>query len=589
VTEPINHGGAAVSSPRLSVVTATRSGSVRLPQLIESLALQDIVDPWEWVVVLDGVTDQTPAVLDVAAERLPLRVLRLDSAHGVAGALSVGYAAAQGQVVLRCDDDLTLPPFLLSGHLAHHTRRGSGAPPLGVISMTRDEFAPSPYARAYGLVANERLLSSAYARPPADRWRHWAACNSVSLAAYDAVGGFDTTLAYREDSDLGYRLAASGVEILIDPVLEVGHRAPATRAAERAERAYLSGSTVSAFEARHPGATTPTGGAGRTAWSTATNGAARLIRSPRTARASGRMVDVLLPATPGRAGRLLTAMAVEASGLAGATGVHDVTWDRRPRTLGPHPLDRAAARLLPRFPGHRRPAPSIVGVETPRPEFVLTFDDGPTPGTTESILEVLRDHGATATFFVLANRAVQHPSLMRDVLAEGHEIGLHGPDHRRLTLFSARQVRDRTRAARQTVEDLAGTPVRWFRPPYGAQGIRAWVGIRQAGLSSVLWSATFDDWRDLDPDERLRLAVDATTRGGIVLGHDGFAGPWDGVDDGPEPSLDRAAFLLRYLESTRSRGLRALSLGGALTDGATPVQATWLRAARSVTSPHESA
>lgn len=568
------------SAPLLSVVTATRSGSVRLPRLIESLLGQDIESPWEWVVVLDGVTDQTVAVLDRARDVLPIRTLRLEDSVGVSGALRAGYAAARGVFVLRCDDDLTLPRWLLSGHLAHHTGRPSGAAPLGVISMTRDVFESSPYASAYGSRANARLLAAAYARPARDRWQHWAACNSVAKDTYDAAGGFDASLGYREDSDLGYRLAASGVEIVIDPRLEVEHRGPATSAADRTERAFLSGSTLRDFENRHPDAY-PDRTTGTSAWSVMTGVASQALRSPRGARNAGKVVDMLLAAVPEKVGRRLAAGAVEAAGAAGQRSAVG-TWDRSRPSVRPHPLDRVAARVLPAAPGLDRVATSIVGVETSRPEVVLTFDDGPTPGTTDRILEVLRDHGATATFFVLSNRAAINPGLLAEVVAGGHEVAVHGPDHRRLTLFTARQVRDRTRAARHTLEDLTERPMRWFRPPYGAQGIRAWTGIHQAGLESVLWGPTFNDWRDLDPEERLRLALDDTHPGAIVLAHDGFAGPCDGVDDGPEPVIDRAAFLNEFLTVTTARGLTGVSLSQALV-AASPVRAPCHRSARGVT------
>jgi peptidoglycan/xylan/chitin deacetylase (PgdA/CDA1 family)/GT2 family glycosyltransferase len=574
---------AAVPSlpPLLSVVTATRSGSVRLPALIESLAAQDIDAPWEWVVVLDGVTDQTVAVLDGARDVLPVRTVRLEESVGVAGALRAGYTAARGEFVLRCDDDLTLPPWLLSGHLAHHTGRPAHAAPLGVISMTRDVFESSPYASAYGSRANARLLADAYARPAEDRWQHWAACNSVAKAAYDAAGGFDASLGYREDSDLGYRLAASGVEIVIDPRLEVEHRGPATSAAQRSERAFLSGSTLRDFKDRHPDAYASRAIARPSAWSIVTEASSKALRSPRAARSAGQVVDTLLPAVPDKVGGRLAAAAVEAAGIAGQRSALG-TWDRSRAPLRPHPIDRVAARVLPAAPGLDRLATSVVGVDTSRPEVALTFDDGPTPGTTEKILEVLRDHGSTATFFVLSNRATRHPALLVEVIGAGHELAVHGPDHRRLTLFTTREVHERTRAARQTIEDLTGHQMRWFRPPYGAQGIRAWRGIRRAGLESVLWGSTFNDWRDLEPEERLRLALDGIRPGTIVLAHDGYAGPYDGVDDGPEPTFDRAAFLRGFLEATSARGLTAVSLSTALSGGS-PARASWHRSARDVT------
>ncbi|MGA8245859.1 MAG: polysaccharide deacetylase family protein, partial [Nocardioides sp.] len=76
---------------------------------------------------------------------------------------------------------------------------------------------------------------------------------------------------------------------------------------------------------------------------------------------------------------------------------------------------------------------SVVGVEPSSRSVVLTYDDGPTPGVTDQLLAVLAEADATATFFVLLTRVRPHLALLRELLAAGHEIGLHGPDHRRLT------------------------------------------------------------------------------------------------------------------------------------------------------------
>ncbi|RYC05822.1 glycosyltransferase family 2 protein [Nocardioides zhouii] len=315
-----------MSDPAVSVVIPTRGGAGRLPVLLDALAAQVVDEPWEVVVVLDGDVDGSGAVLETYADRVPLRVVRRTGGDGVAAALSTGYDEARGEIVLRCDDDLTPPPGLVAGHLAHHRGRAVGARPVGVISMTRDVFPDTPYAAAYGRPANERLLAEAYARPAGERWRHWAACNSVTKAAYTAVGGFDTAMRYREDSELGLRLARSGVEIVIDPALEVEHRGPATDTATRAARAFTSGASTLAFDTRHPGSH-PIGSTARDPWSRAVGSAAARIDSRAAAGALGRRVDAALPRLPERLGAKAVAWAVEAAAAAGRR-VGDADWVR---------------------------------------------------------------------------------------------------------------------------------------------------------------------------------------------------------------------------------------------------------------------
>lgn len=304
-----------VPSPAVSVVVPTRGGATRLPILMDALTRQDLTEPWEVVVVLDGDIDDSGRVVESYADRLPLRVISRESTGGVAAALSAGYAAALGDIVIRCDDDLTPARDFLARHLAWHRQRPADAAPLGVIALTRDIFGDSRYADAYGRPANERALAAAYARPAEQRWMHWAACNSVPRAAYDAVGGFDTSLAFREDSELGLRLANAGVELVIDPALEIDHRGPATDVAARSARAFTSGASTRAFGERHPTAGHVPDGHGL--WDRLVAGQARRLGSRESAERFGHRIDGLLRLTPRPLRGKLVAWAVEAAGVAG--------------------------------------------------------------------------------------------------------------------------------------------------------------------------------------------------------------------------------------------------------------------------------
>lgn len=212
---------------------------------------------------------------------------------------------------------------------------------------------------------------------------------------------------------------------------------------------------------------------------------------------------------------------------------------------------------------------AVIGsiVATTSPDMVLTLDDGPDPDQTPRVLEVLAAHDATATFFVLLTRARRHPDLLRAMVAAGHEVALHGPDHRPLTEFGFAAARERTVAARRELEQLAGVPVRWFRPPYGSQTPLTWLATRRAGLMPVMWTATTWDWREARHEERLAKALAGARPGGILLAHDGFAGLEDAADDGPPALADRAGLLGEVLDRYHEAGLRGRSLGEALHGG----------------------
>jgi peptidoglycan/xylan/chitin deacetylase (PgdA/CDA1 family) len=210
---------------------------------------------------------------------------------------------------------------------------------------------------------------------------------------------------------------------------------------------------------------------------------------------------------------------------------------------------------------------SVLAVRTSEPHIVLTFDDGPQPGGTEPVLDALSIRGATATFFILVGRARRRRALLADIVSAGHEIALHGIDHRSLTDFRAAEVRSRTADGRAELEDLAGVPVRWMRPPYGRQTLSTWTAIRSTGLEPVLWGPTTFDSRSVSQKERVARAMRGAEAGAILLAHDGFADAGDGVDDGPAIDLDRGELTRLVLNAYAGRGLAGRSLGDALLTG----------------------
>ena len=232
----------------------------------------------------------------------------------------------------------------------------------------------------------------------------------------------------------------------------------------------------------------------------------------------------------------------------------------------------AARRTVRRGVG--RLAGSAVAVRTDAPDVVLTFDDGPEPDGTDRVLQALDGAGATATFFVLLTRVRKYRSLLDEVVAAGHEVALHGVDHRALPTLPPGEVAGLLRGGRAELEDAIGGPVRWYRPPYGRQTVRNWRAVTGAGMVPVLWGPTTWDWKDVSHEERLAKAQRGIAPGAIVLAHDGFAGPEDGACDGPPPLVDRGELIAAVLDGYAAKGLRASSLEQALGRGSL-VRESW--------------
>jgi peptidoglycan-N-acetylglucosamine deacetylase len=151
----------------------------------------------------------------------------------------------------------------------------------------------------------------------------------------------------------------------------------------------------------------------------------------------------------------------------------------------------------------------------------LTFDDGPNPGDTPRLLDVLRRHRVPAVFFLLGQRALEHPELVRAIVADGHALGNHSMHHDDLSGAPKERIeadiREATEAIQAAAEDYT---VSFFRAPYGRWGHSADVAAA-LGLLPVGWRLDVADWQPPGTDvlvERLRTGV---TPGAIVLLHDG--------------------------------------------------------------------
>ncbi len=191
----------------------------------------------------------------------------------------------------------------------------------------------------------------------------------------------------------------------------------------------------------------------------------------------------------------------------------------------------------------------------------LTYDDGPAAQTTPGVLDALAERGVHATFFVLAQAAEQNPALLRRIVDEGHELALHGTDHRRLAAMPLREALRSVAYARDRVEAIAGCRVRLFRPPYGALTVRQTAAVVALGLDVVIWSGVAADWVDDTVEAVAARGRAAVHPGGILLLHDTRADPETLGEGEVLPRFDRAAVLRRLLDGVQADGYRLATVG----------------------------
>ncbi|KAB1916275.1 polysaccharide deacetylase family protein [Micromonospora sp. AMSO31t] len=171
-------------------------------------------------------------------------------------------------------------------------------------------------------------------------------------------------------------------------------------------------------------------------------------------------------------------------------------------------------------PLRRRLLPATAGIGHPA-HVALTFDDGPHPEATPELLRLLDSAGIRATFFLVGEMAQQHPSIARAIAAAGHEIGVHGYEHRLLLTRRPAETRADLTRATSVISELTGATPRWWRPPYGVASTAGLLAARRLGLTPVLWSCWGRDWTSrATPDSIFRAVRRGLTGGATILLHD---------------------------------------------------------------------
>ncbi|MEU3242380.1 glycosyltransferase [Streptomyces sp. NPDC006875] len=163
----------------------------------------------------------------------------------------------------------------------------------------------------------------------------------------------------------------------------------------------------------------------------------------------------------------------------------------------------------------------------PDHRIVLTFDDGPDPKWTPKVLDVLKKHHAHGVFFVTGTMASRYPELVRRMVEEGNEVGLHTFNHPDLSYQSKERIDWELSQSQLALEGAAGIRTSLFRPPYSsfadAMDNRSWpvtkyIGSR--GYITVVNNTDSEDWKKPGVDEIIRRATPRGGKGAIVLMHD---------------------------------------------------------------------
>jgi peptidoglycan/xylan/chitin deacetylase (PgdA/CDA1 family) len=201
----------------------------------------------------------------------------------------------------------------------------------------------------------------------------------------------------------------------------------------------------------------------------------------------------------------------------------------------------------------------VMRIPTGEKVVALTYDDGPNPPYTWSLLELLQEHGVKATFFLKGRNVEAFPRELRNMVYLGHEIANHGYSHRHMVSFSRREMLEEVARTNAAIREVLEYEPELFRPPYGLQGPGLKRALEDLNMTSVLMTAWGSDWEVTDPERIAEAVLRDVEPGGIILLHDGHGD----VDD-PSAQDSRAATVAAtriIIEELQARGYRFLTLG----------------------------
>ncbi|MER7179473.1 bifunctional polysaccharide deacetylase/glycosyltransferase family 2 protein [Streptomyces hyaluromycini] len=189
--------------------------------------------------------------------------------------------------------------------------------------------------------------------------------------------------------------------------------------------------------------------------------------------------------------------------------------------------DRVPEQILDGGPVIDTRGGRTTSLRIPDHHLVLTFDDGPDPTWTPKVLDVLKKHHAHAVFFVTGTMTSRCPQLVRRMVAEGHEVGVHTFSHPDLSYQSKKRIDWELSQTQLAITGAAGIRTSLFRPPYSSLAdamdnlswpVTEYIGSR--GYITVVNDTDSEDWRKPGVDRIIRNATPGAGKGAIVLMHD---------------------------------------------------------------------
>ena len=156
------------------------------------------------------------------------------------------------------------------------------------------------------------------------------------------------------------------------------------------------------------------------------------------------------------------------------------------------------------------------------PVIAITFDDGPHPQNTPRLLDMLKERGIKATFFMVGKCATTWPAVVKRIADEGHEVANHSWSHPNLAPMKETRIMDQLQQTHDAIVKACGVAPILYRPPYGSIRMTQRKAIHDRfGYPTILWDVDPLDWQSPRTVTKVHNRILAQTKpGSIILCHD---------------------------------------------------------------------
>ncbi|MCH5676093.1 bifunctional polysaccharide deacetylase/glycosyltransferase family 2 protein [Streptomyces gilvus] len=199
-------------------------------------------------------------------------------------------------------------------------------------------------------------------------------------------------------------------------------------------------------------------------------------------------------------------------------------------------------------------------LSVPDKTIALTFDDGPNPTWTPQVLAILKKYDVPGTFFLVGSMVSRYPGIVRTMVRQGNEVGIHTFTHVDLSYQSATRVNREMTQTQLALAGAAGITTTLFRAPYSSEtdaidnySWPVYQRLGKDGYTSVFVDTDSDDWKKPGVSKIVQWATPKSGKGASVLMHD--AG-------GDRSQTVRA--LPEYIEKMRAKGYTFTTISGVI-------------------------